>query len=473
MTKELGDRAVVLGGSIAGLVAARVLADAYAQVLIVERDELPTGARHRRGVPQGRHVHGLLARGQQALEELFGGLTADLTGDGVPQGDMLADTRLCFGGHRLHRGTSGLTMLCASRPRLESYLRARVRAMPSVTVLDKCDVVGLAATADRRRVRGARIMRRLDGSAEEILAADLVVDATGRGSRTPTWLQLLGYQRPPVEQLRIDVGYASRTYRIAPGALDGAQAILAAPAPGHHRGGALTAMENDQFLLTLFGVLGEHPPTNPREFADFADGLSFRDLPETLRDAEPLDEPVAFRFPASVRQRYERLTRLPDGLLVLGDAVCSLNPIYGKGMSVAALQALALRRHLHRGTRPRPRPFFREIGGTVDVAWNMVVGADLSFPGVEGRRTPPMRLINGYLARLHAGAAYDHELGRAFLRVSGLVDPPRALLRPAVVARVLRSVPRRAPGRPPTSQDRHDSHRPRPGATGWVQRRAL
>ena len=446
--RTVGDRAVVLGGSIAGLVAARVLADAYAEVVVVERDELADGATHRRGVPQSRHIHGLLAGGQQALEELFDGLTAELVELGAPAGDVLEDLRLCFAGHRLRPGRSGLLALQPSRPLLEARLRARVRTLTAVSFMDRCDVAGLTATANGGRVTGARVIRRLDGSAEQTLTADLVVDATGRGSRMPAWLEMLGYPRPPVEQVQIGLGYASRTYRLVPGVLDGQLGILTAATPDHPRGGALATMENDRFLVTLYGILGDHPPTDPAGFTDFAATLQFPDVHQALRDAEPLDEPVPFRHPTSVRRRYERLPRFPDGLLVMGDAVCTFNPIYGQGMSVAALQALALRAHLQQHGRPQPVEFLRQVGRTVDVAWNMATGGDLAFPQVPGRRTVQMRILDRYLARLLAGAAYDPQLGRAFLRVAGLVDQPQALLAPGVLARVLRPGPRRPPSAP-------------------------
>jgi 2-polyprenyl-6-methoxyphenol hydroxylase-like FAD-dependent oxidoreductase len=438
MSEPRGDRAVVLGGSVAGLLAARVLSDAYAEVVVVERDELPDGAAHRRGVPQSRHIHGLLAGGQQALEELFHGLTAELADRGAPAGDMLQDLRACFGGHRLRPGPSGLLALQASRPMLEAALRARVRTLPSVSFLDRCDVTGLSASSDGGRVTGARVVRRLDGSAEQTLAADLVVDATGRGSRTPAWLETLGYPRPPVDRVQIDLGYASRMYRLVPGMLDGSLGILNAPTPDHPRGGALAAIENDRLLVTLFGILGDHPPADGAGFTDFAASLQFPDISKVLSNAEPLDEPVRFRHPTSVRHRYEEVSRVPGGLLVIGDAVCTFNPIYGQGMSVAALQALALRAHLRQHTPPQPARFFRQIGRIVDVAWSMATGGDLAFPAVAGRRTLQMRLLNRYLARLFAGAAHDPRLGRAFLRVAGLVDPPQALLAPGVAARVLR-----------------------------------
>ena len=448
MHKQIGNSAVVLGGSLAGLLAARVLADAYTQVTVIDRDELPEASVHRRGVPQGRHAHGLLARGQQGLEELFPGLTAELVSQGVPCGDMLGSTRLYFSGYRLRQANSGLVALFVSRPFLEGHVRARVRALPNVTFLDRCTIVGLATTHDKRRVAGARVVRQADGSAEEEVSADLVIDATGRGSRTPVWLEALGYAPPEEEQVQIGLGYATGTYRLRRGALGGDLAVLQAATPEHPRTGALQVLEGDRWMLTLGGILGDYPPTNPAGFLDFARSLRFPDIYETVRDAEPLDDPVPFRFPASVRQRYERLRRFPDGFLVMGDAMCSFNPVYGQGMSVAALEALQLRRHLERGIEPQPRRFFRDIARVVDVPWDMAAGGDLVFPGVQGRRTPKVRLLSAYLTRLHAAAVYDASLGSAFIRVAGLVAPPESLLRPDVALRVLRAN-RRQPRRTP------------------------
>jgi 2-polyprenyl-6-methoxyphenol hydroxylase-like FAD-dependent oxidoreductase len=438
MNTQIGDRAVVLGASMAGLLAARVLASSYGQVTVIDRDPLPEAPSHRRGVPHGRHLHALAARGQQALEELFPGLTDELVAHGAPAGDLLANGRLHFSGHRLRQADTGLVLLCASRPFLEGHVRARVRALPNVTLLDRCDVVGLATTPDGRRVTGARVLRRADGSAEELLGADLVIDATGRGSRTPTWLQALGYARPQEEQVRIGLGYATRTYRPPPDALGGDLAVLDAATPEHPRTGALLTQEGDRWMVTLAGILGDHPPTDPDGFLAFARSLRFPDIHETIEDAEPLDDPVPFRFPASVRHRYERLHRFPDGLLVMGDAVASFNPIYGQGISVAALEALTLRRHLERGAEPRPRRWFRDLARVVDVPWDMAAGGDLVFPGVQGRRTRKLRLVSAYLARLHAAAAHDADLASAFVRVVGLVAPPQSLLRPSIAVRVLR-----------------------------------
>ena len=432
------DHAAVLGGSIAGLLAARVLADTYPQVTVLDRDALAPGVAPRRGAPQGRHIHALLARGQLALEELFPGLTEELVAHGAPVGDMLGDARLLLGGHRLARARTGLSVVSVSRPLLEDRIRARVRALRAVSFAPPCDVVGLRPSHDGRRVTGVRVMRRADASAEETLAADLVVDATGRGSRTPRWLAPLGFGRPEEEQVRVDVGYATRRYRLSADGLSGDLACVHGPTPDRLRGGALARLEGDTWMLTLFGMLGDHPPKDPTGFDRFASSLRFPDLHDAIRGAEPIDDPVGFRFPADVRRRYERMRRFPDGLLVFGDAICSFNPIYGQGMTVAALQALALRDELRPDTTPSTRSVLRALARVIDAPWELAIGADLSVPEVHGPRPARRRLANGYVRRLQARAAADPELSLAFVRVTGLIDPPEALLRPATALRVLR-----------------------------------
>jgi 2-polyprenyl-6-methoxyphenol hydroxylase-like FAD-dependent oxidoreductase len=295
-------------------------------------------------------------------------------------------------------------------------------------------------------VTGVRVLRRADASAEETLAADLVVDATGRGSRTPRWLASLGFARPNEEQVRVDVGYATRRYRLPADGMNGDLACVHGPTADRPRGGALARLEGNTWMLTLFGMLGDHPPKDPAGFDGFACSLRFPDLHDAIRGAEPMDDPVGFRFPANVRRRYERMRRFPDGLLVFGDAICSFNPIYGQGMTVAALEALTLRDRLRSETTPSTRSVLRALARVIDAPWELAIGADLSVPEVPGPRPPRRRFANGYVRRLQAGAASDPELSRAFVRVTGLIDPPEALLRPATALRVLR--PRmRATGR--------------------------
>lgn len=455
-----GGRAVVLGASISGLLAARVLAEAYPEVVLVDRDALPAEepATVRRGAPQARHTHALLAGGHRVLEELFPGLTAELEAAGAPVGDLLADTRFWVNDVQLCRGPSGMLALTASRALLESRLRARVRTQAGVTLTGARDVVGpVVATgsgdgASAARVTGVRLAGR-DGGDQTVLDADLVVDATGRGSRTPRWLQDLGYTAPSTERVPIGLAYATRRYRLRREDIGGDVGILVTPSPRHPRGAGLALVEGGVGMLTLSGMLGQQPPTTPDGFVAYARSLPVPDVHEAVRDADPLDDPAPYRFPASRRLRYDRLRHLPAGLLVVGDAVSSFNPVYGQGMSVAAMEALVLRRHVDGGRSPDPVAFQRDVARVVRTAWELAAGGDLAFPAVPGRRTPRTRLANAYITRLHRAAADDPQLSRAFVRVAGLVDPPAALVRPTVVSRVLLPRPRRvarAEGAPQT-----------------------
>lgn len=427
-------RAVVLGGGVAGLLAARVLADAYREVVVVDRDVLGDGGSTRRAAPQGHHVHGLLARGHEVIERLFPGITAELAEDGAPVGDFGTGLGWYFDGRPMRRTPTGLTCLSSSRPVLEQRLRRRVRGRADF--LEGTDIVGLV-TAPGRRVTGVRVQPR-DGSAARVLPADLVVDATGKGSRTPAWLVGLGLPRVPEERVRIDLTYTTCHFRgpLDPDPIGDGVAEVCVATPTAPRGATLARLA-DRYALSLYGVLGDRPPTDLAGFLDFAASLPVPGIHEAVRRAEPIGPPASFHFPASVRRRYEALADPPEGLLVLGDAACAFNPVYAQGMTAAALGAEVLSRHVGPGRAPRPRRFFRDLARVTDAPWALAAGGDLGFPGAVGKRTLAVRMANAYLPRLRRAAVEDAALTEAFLRVAGLVDPPHAILRPRVLRRVL------------------------------------
>ncbi|MFL6162164.1 MAG: FAD-dependent monooxygenase [Jatrophihabitantaceae bacterium] len=440
MSEQRVDRAVVLGGGLAGLLAATMLAEVYPEVLVVDRDELAGVAGYRRGVPHGRHAHGLVGRGYQILDELFPGLMADMQAAGVRPGDFNGDIRWYFNGQRLRPARSGLISVPCTRPVIEQHLRNRVEKIRGVRFLEQYDIVGLETTPDTRRVIGARVQRHDGACGPEVLRADLVIDATGRGSRTPAWLEELGYSRPAEDRVKVDLAYTTRHYRVPSDPFGSDIAIIAAATPAHPRGAFYYRLpgDGDRVELSLTGVLGDHPPADPEGFLEFVRSVPVPDIYRSVRESEPLDEPTTFRFPASVRRRYEQLARFPEGLLVMGDAVCSFNPVYAQGMTVAALESLTLREQLRKAAVPRPQDFFRGISRRIDSPWEFAAIADLGYSGVEGIRTAKVRMINAYIARLQQAAVHDASLTNAFMRVAGLIDEPTALLHPDKVLRVLR-----------------------------------
>jgi 2-polyprenyl-6-methoxyphenol hydroxylase-like FAD-dependent oxidoreductase len=436
----IGERAVVLGAGVGGLVAARVLSEAYERVTVVERDPLAPATAHRRGLPQARHAHLLIPSGTRIFDELFPGLDKELSAAGVPVVRDFAEFLLAPGGGpplRLQGPTDDPFLCLASRPCLEEHVRTRVLAQPNVEIIDRCDATGVTTNATRDRVTGVRVLHHGGEPAAEAIHTDLVVDATGRGSRTPAWLTALGYDEPHQEQLTINLLYVTRRLRLRSAALS-TKVVGIGAKPNRPMGFVLFAQEDHRWILTVFGYPGHHPPRDAVGLLDAVEAMAPPEVFAAIRDAEPVGDIAVYRFPANVRRRYDRLRRFPSGYLVFGDAICSTNPAYALGMSVSALQAVALRDALGRGQRDLARRFFRAAAKPVNQAWQAALGGDLALPQVPGPRPLAVRLTGPYAARVQRAAGRDTVLARQFLRVASLQDPPTRLFRPAIVLRVLR-----------------------------------
>ena len=419
---------------MAGLLAARVLADAYEGVTIIERDALPDEPTPRRGVPQGRHVHVLLESGRATLEDLFPGFGEEL----LRAGGLLIDGGSDFrfydeGGYFAPTGVR-MEVYCASRPLIEHVVRRRLETRAEVQLRDACQFTGYLVDASGERVEGVAVREAEGGEME--LHADLVVDATGRTSRTPSWLAEHGYDPPRVDEVQVDVTYSSVHVERPSG---DRRMFLLPPSAPRPFGGAAFPVEGDRWLVTLAGVHGEEPPAAPAGFGDFAARLPTPELARLLdRHRIRSEEAERYPFPSNRRRRYEALDRFPSGLLVTGDAIASFNPIYGQGMSVAALEALQLHHALASTDGPDlALPVFDRIADVVDIAWNLAVGADFGFDRTTGPKPRGTDLFNRYLSRLFRRAHRDGALTEAFYRVLTLERPPRSLLRPGVLRRVL------------------------------------
>ena len=437
----LGERAVVLGASMGGLMAARVLAERYRTVTVVERDVLPADSVCRRGVPQGRMIHALLARGAQILDELFPGILDELVADGATRWDGdLAKLRFSMGGHQLvtagrAAASESMPFYFQSRPFLECHVLRRMRNLPNVTILEHHDVLGLTATADHSRVTGVEVVNR-ENRHPTALAADLIVDATGRGSRTPAFLDEFGYGRPIEDEVTVHLAYACQAVRIEAGDID-ENFIAVMPEPGRPKMFAVMGCENDIAMFGVGTMAGLEPPRTTAEMVAFAADFAPTRALIALADAEPLGEVAHYRVPSNRWRRYDKMRRLPAGLIAFGDAICSFNPIYGQGMTVAAVESLILRECLLDGDRDLPRRFFRASAKKIRIAWQSAVGSDLALPEVEGRAPLSMRLSNMYLDRVMAAAESDPTVMMRFLRVIGMIDSPTKLLSPSFAFRVV------------------------------------
>ncbi len=426
-------QAIVIGGSIAGLLAARVLSDTFGTVTIIERDHLPEGAETRKGTPQSRHGHGLLAGGYQIIERLLPGFGAELIANGALPCDVIGDARWYQAGGYKAKFKSGLAGILMSRPLIEAVIRRRVLALPNVEVVEN-SVQALRANPEQRRITGLWL------ATGEELSADLVVDASGRGSRAPAWLAALGYAKPKEERVKIDVGYATRIFRRRPTDLNGDLAAFIIPtAPAQTRVGFMVPMEGDRWIITLGGWLGDHAPTDGAGWIEFARSLPAPDIYEVIKDAEPLGEIVVHKVPANVRRRYEHVRQSPAGFVVMGDALCAFNPVYGQGMTVAAFEAQALEEVLTSDPdlQDLHRRFFSRAAKIVDVPWSMATGEDFRYPTVAGKRPAGTAVLHRYLDGVHSVARYDEVVCRTFFDVANMLKAPSALFHPKLVWRVL------------------------------------
>ncbi|MFL5271067.1 MAG: FAD-dependent oxidoreductase [Anaeromyxobacteraceae bacterium] len=435
--------AVVVGASIGGLLAARVLSEHFERVTILERDALPGGPEVRKAVPQGAHVHVLLPGGSEVLAALFPGFHDTLRAAGAVETDVAS--RLAwyqFGVWKMRRSV-GLSMWQLTRPLLEWSLRTRVTALDNVALRTGTRVGALLATTDGGRVIGVRVATG-DLDAEE-LRADLVVDASGRGSRAPEWLSGLGRPRVEEDEIRMWLGYSSRFFRRTKDPGWNAAYVIATPPA--HRAGLLFAVEGGRWLCTLSSWLRDYPPTDEAAFMAFARDLPVSELHEAIRDAEPLGEIHSHRFACSVRRRFEKL-RMPEGFVVLGDALSSFSPIYGQGMTVSALEAQALRACLRETSGVTAR-FQRSAARIVDGAWLLAASEDLRYPEVEGARPPLLGVLHRYVERAHRLAGRDDVVLRRLCEVLAMAAPPTVLFRPATAVRILarRPAPRAQEGR--------------------------
>ncbi|MFC9295389.1 NAD(P)/FAD-dependent oxidoreductase [Streptomyces sp. NPDC057011] len=443
--------AVVIGGSMSGLLAAAVLAE-HATVTVIDADTLPEGPEPRRGLPQARHVHVMWSGGARAIAEILPGITGEWTAAGAIRRSLPADLVTKTAQGWIPRfGEKQFNVSC-SRDLLDSVVRARVTGLPGVTTLQRSRVRGLEGTA--ARITGVRV----DTPEEEgrLLSADLVVDASGRGSRARAWLEALGVGG--IRQAEVDSGlvYATRIFEAPAGAHEmgfpivNVQSDPRVPVPG--RTATIVPIENGRWQATLSGTRGGQPTADPDAFIPFAKSIRDPIVGELLEGRKPLTDVAVTQGTANRRVYFEK-AQLPDGFFAVGDSVATFNPLYGQGMTVAAQGLLAVRALL-RAKGPAHPSFGREaqraLAPQVATAWELATSQDILYPGATGMRPRTgAGLLNAYVSRLMTGATTREALTAAFLQVITMSSAPTYWVRPSVVWHVLRASDRGAPKAPP------------------------
>lgn len=406
---------VVIGGSIAGLVCARVLSDHFARVTVLERDSRPERPEPRKGAPQMRHAHAVLGGAKEGFCELFPGFLAELREGGAVVFDAAADVAMYHYGAWKPRFRSGMEAVCCSRPFIEWHVRRRVHALPNVEIRYEHTAESLLTTGHRGHVRGVLVK---SSAGEDSLDADLVVDAAGRGSRAPRWLDALGYGRPPEEEVGIDLAYTSRILKIPPGYDRKYTAMAIYCRPPAQRGAFVFEIEGDRWLVSLPGYFGDHCPTDEAGFLEFARSLPVSEVASALLAGEPETPIVIHKIPGSRWLHYEKMKALPSGLVMLGDSVCALNPIYGQGMMVAVQCALAFRNALvqwpHTDLHGFPLHVQKELAKVIQLSWMLSTTMDLSFSKATGHRPPWLAALQWTFTSLIELTSKDEHVCRVF-----------------------------------------------------------
>lgn len=440
------EHAIVIGGSIAGMLAARVLSDYFTRVMVLDRDAFPEAPEHRKGIPQSHHAHGLLERGMRIIEQLFPGIIEQMLADGASMSApgsvplVLVSPR-----GKLRPLAAEEGSVAFSRYFMEWHMRRRLGQRGNVHIVSNCEVEQLLATTDGGRITGVQARRRGSGHGPKQYRADLVVDASGRHSRVPQWLTALGYDAPQEETINSNIGYASRFYAKPagfPASWD--SIIINGRPPDNPRAGLILAIEHDRWHVTMGGFAGHYPPTDEDGFLQWAKDLPDPSIYEAIRVAEPLTPIRGFRTPRNRLRHFERLERWPEQLVVTGDSVCAFNPIYGQGMTTSALDALALEQSL-RQQQQRPRVGFeqrfqRRVAQTVAAPWLIATGEDLRWEGIalEGARPRRgLRWIHRYMDLVLEQARTDEVVSQAYFDVLNMMQTPESLMHPRVALRVL------------------------------------
>jgi 2-polyprenyl-6-methoxyphenol hydroxylase-like FAD-dependent oxidoreductase len=429
--------AVVLGGSHAGMLAASALTGLADRIVVIERDVLPEGPAPRKGLPQARHAHMLWSGGVRAVEELLPDVTGALRAAGARRAPVTTDMVVLGPRGWFRRWPESHHVILAGRDLLDATVRARVLADERVELRSGTEVSGLVG--DAGAVTGVRVR---EGGAEHVVEADLVVDASGRGSRAAGWLTELGL--PAVERREVDPGlaYASRLYLAPEPARAGYPIVNVQPDPrdaGPGRAGFLLPIEDGRWIVTLNGTRGGEPSPDNADFVRFArEELRHPVIGHLLEQAEPLSDVAYTRSTVNRRHFYERLPAWPDGFVVLGDALAAYNPLYGHGLAVAAQSAVLLRDTVRRhgwGTRGLSRRAQKAVARPVATAWDLAVGQDVFYPGAtETGPTRRDRLVAAYVGRLMLTATGNGRMARRVTDVTSLERGPQVLLTPSTLA---------------------------------------
>lgn len=456
-SSALGRHAVVIGGSMAGLLTARVLSDYFERVTILERDRFPIAEpTPRKGMPQCTQLHILLTRGRQIIEDLFPGLEAELIDSGAAILDMGADVEWLHPFGWATRFPSGFKALSFSRYILDWLIHRRLSQFSNIQILESSYVIGLLTNSDKTAVTGAIVRRRGSEHSEQVqqeeLAADLVIDASGYSSQAPKWLKAIGYDAPEETVITTSMGYASRLYEIPADFHEDWKGVYIQAAPPERTSmGVLYPIENNRWIVGVCATAPNRPSTDEAEFLEALRNLPSPHIYDAVKEAKPATAVGIYHPPGNRLRHYERLNRQPQGFIALGDSVCSFTPIYGQGMTVAALGAVLLRQCLQETALiERPSYFQKELAKVNATPWIAATSQDSKYPSVKGLTqppTPPEKAIGWYMDQLIRLTTKEPQVTLVLFNVFHMVQSSGALFQPSIMFRVIQQLLTRSSAR--------------------------
>ncbi|WP_042454318.1 FAD-dependent oxidoreductase [Neobacillus dielmonensis] len=436
------EKAIILGGGISGKLTARVLSNFYKEVIIIERDQEPTGPFPRKGAPQGNHIHALLHAGEYGLEKLFPGITENFYSTGAVKINSTQDLAWFHHGVWKLRYDGGYTTTLQTRPHLEWHVEQYLRTIPNITILYNNTFRDYEYDETENRIIGIKIN---DGSSVKTIYGDLIVDASGASSMTTGWLKNRGIQIPE-EKVKIGLIYISKVFQL-PADLNRDWTIkLVYPNPPQEKiGGTISKIEGNRYIVTFIGYHDEIDEKqvlkNDSSFLELAKKLPKDDIYQALKEAVPVSNTSVFRVPQIIWRKYEKIKQLPNGLLLIGDTICRIDPVFGQGMSIAVLETLALQNLLqneHQSQQQLIRAFQQRAAKIIAPIWSMVLTEDFRYPATIGKKPFILPFMQWYSKNIFLLSAQNQETYHTFIKVMNLVRPITILMNPKILYRVLK-----------------------------------
>ena len=425
-------KAIVIGGSIAGLLTARVLSDYFKEVILIEKDNCMDDGQVRFGTPQANHIHVLLAKGREILQDFFPELEGDLIKKGAIKIDFLNDIRYRLPSGWAPKFNSGIITFTCTRTLLENTIRHQIQNISKIKIEQGKQIISFVLEESNKIILKTKEGKEIHG--------DLIVDCTGRNTKTPSWLEDIGFTKPRVTKIDSFVRYSTRRY-IPPkkGRKWKMLVILNKPITNPRIGG-IYPIEDGKWLVGLYSIGKNYPPTDEKGFLEFAQHLESRELYDALKDAVPDSEIYGYTVQGSRKYHYEEMKQWPDNFSVLGDAVSIFNPYYGQGMTSAALGAKALDDMLKNNKMENDftRKFQKKLSTTVSLPWILGTSEDLRWPTTVGKRPNTItRMVQNHAQKVLLLSPKSTLAAKSFQQMMHMIRSPAIIFHPVILLQLI------------------------------------